>query len=180
VAEALSVAPAIEPSTTALAAPRDREPGSSGSAIGAHGGGLAAGLSMTRGSGGSGSDAATGAGLHGGGGLALAIPGSGTQGGSGPAGDYAPYLAGLRRRIQEALRYPLPARRRGVTGTVHVEIVIGPDGKVAMAGVAESSSHRLLDEAALEAVRSVAPEPFPSGLPRRALRVRLPVVFDLQ
>jgi TonB family protein len=58
--------------------------------------------------------------------------------------------------------------------------VIGPDGKVAMAGVAESSSHRLLDEAALEAVRSVAPVPFPSGLPPRALRVRLPVVFDLR
>lgn len=179
-AEAPSAAPAVEPSTTVLAAPRDREPGSSGAAVGADGSGLAAGFSTARGSGGSGSDVATGAGLRGGEGLALAIPGSGTQGGSGPGGDYAPYLAGLRRRIQDALRYPLPARRRGVTGTVHVELVIEPDGTVARIGVAESSSHRLLDEAALEAVRSVAPEPFPSGLPRRALRVRLPVVFDLR
>jgi len=38
----------------------------------------------------------------------------------------------------------------------------------------------LLDEAALEAARSLSPQPFPKGLAPRPLRVRLPVVFDLQ
>lgn len=158
---------------------RGREAGG-GTAVGAHGPGLAGGSPTARGPRGSGSDAGTGAGLHAGGGLALALPGPGTQGGVGSEGDYSAYLAGLRQRIQEVLRYPLLARRRGVTGTVHVELLIEPDGKVAVVSVTESSSHRLLDEAAVEAVRSVAPVPFPAGVPRRALRVRLPVVFDLR
>lgn len=158
---------------------RGREAGG-GTAVGAHGPGLAGGSPTARGPRGSGSDAGTGAGRHAGGGLALALPGPGTQGGVGSEGDYSAYLAGLRQRIQEVLRYPLPARRRGVTGTVHVDLLIEPTGKVAVVSVTESSSHRLLDEAAVEAVRSVAPVPFPAGLPRRALRVRLPVVFDLR
>jgi protein TonB len=117
--------------------------------------------------------------LPGGGALALAAPGSGAAGAGGDA-DYSAYLAGLRQRVQEALRYPLSARRRGVTGTVHVDLVIEPDGKLATVGIAASSSHGLLDAAAVEAVMSVAPLPFPAGLPRRAIRVRLPVVFDLR
>lgn len=168
-----------EPTVAPKGDERGREAGG-GTTVGAQGGGLAGGSSTGRGPGGSGSDAGTGAGLHAGGGLALAIPGPGTQGGVGFEGDHVAYLAGLRQRIQEVLRYPLPARRRGVTGTVHVELLIEPTGKVAVVSVTESSSHRLLDEAAVEAIRSVAPVPFPAGLPRRALRVRLPVVFDLR
>jgi len=80
----------------------------------------------------------------------------------------------------EALRYPLPARSRGLTGTVHLEIFIKPDGAISTVSVTNSSSHPLLDEAALDAVRSLAPQPFPKGLAPRPLRVRLPVVFDLQ
>ena len=125
-------------------------------------------------------------------------PGSGTSGeGSGGAGggagvapggpagvapgaEYGGYLATMRRRILEALRYPLPARSRGLTGTVHLEIFIKPDGAISTVSVTNSSSHPLLDEAALDAVRSLAPQPFPKGLAPRPLRVRLPVVFDLQ
>jgi TonB family protein len=43
-----------------------------------------------------------------------------------------------------------------------------------------SSSHPLLDKAALEAVRGLAPQPSPKCLAPRPLRVRLPIVFDLQ
>ena len=118
-------------------------------------------------------------------------PGVGTGGGgtgvapSGPAGgapgaEYGGYLATVRRRILEALRYPPPARSRGLTGTVQLEISIKPDGAISTVSVTSSSSHPLLDEAALEAVRSLAPQPFPKGLAPRPLRVRLPVVFDLQ
>jgi len=110
--------------------------------------------------------------------VALA-PTTGSLGGE-PGSEYGGYLAHVRRRIQESLQYPLAARRRGLKGTVHLEILIKPNGAISAVSVTSSSSHRLLDEAALEAVRGLAPEPFPSGLMPRPLRVRLPVVFDLQ
>ena len=193
VAPAPSLAAPVEPSATAVVVAHGVEPAVPGpSSAGTDerlgpsrpgvvdGPGLASGSSTPRGPGSGGSGSATGVGLEGGGRQALAIPESGAPGSGGSEGDYTSYLAGLRQRIQEVLRYPLPARRRGVTGTVHVELLIAPDGRVTTATVVESSSHRLLDEAAVVAVRSVAPLPFPTGLPRRALRVRLPVVFDLR
>jgi len=121
---------------------------------------------------------------QGGGGGGRATPGAGVAP-SGPAGgapgaEYGGYLASVSRRILEALRYPPPARSRGLTGTVQLEIFIKPDGAISTVSVTSSSSHPLLDDAALEAVRSLAPQPFPKGLLPRPLRVRLPVVFDLQ
>jgi protein TonB len=105
--------------------------------------------------------------------------GGGSAGGA-PGAEYGGYLAKVRSRLLEALRYPSPARSRGLTGTVRLEIFIRPDGAIGNVSVASSSSHPLLDEAALEAARSLEPQPFPKGLAPRALRVRLPVVFDLQ
>jgi protein TonB len=112
-----------------------------------------------------------------GGGTALA---SGGPAGWAPGAEYGSYLAGVRRRIVDALRYPPPARSRGLTGTVYLEIFIKSDGAIGDVSVTGSSSHPLLDEAALEAVRSLEPQPFPRGLKPRPLRVRLPVVFDLR
>src|SRR3989441_11039840 len=73
-------------------------------------------------------------------GFALAIAG-GAGGPSGPGAEYAAYLGRLRTRIQESLRYPLAARRRGLSGTVHVEIIIRPDGVISAVAVADSSAH---------------------------------------
>jgi protein TonB len=106
---------------------------------------------------------------------ALGIPGGG-----GAGSDYAAYFARLRQRIQEVLRYPTVARRRGVTGTVHLEIAVEPDGAIAAVSVIASSSHEILDRAAVDAARSVPRLPFPSDVRPRALKVRLPVVFELQ
>jgi protein TonB len=110
-------------------------------------------------------------------GLALATPGAAAVA---PGVEYGAYLGGLRRRIQESLQYPLAARRRGLGGTVVLEILIGADGAIGAVSLVGSSSHRVLDEAALEAVRGVGPAPFPPDLAARPLRVRLPVVFELR
>lgn len=110
-------------------------------------------------------------------GFALATPGAGP---GGPGAEYGPYLGRLRQRIQGSLTYPLAARRRGLAGTVSLEITIRPDGTFSVVSVADSSSHALLDGAALETVKSLPPEPFPSDVPPRILRVRLPVVFALE
>ena len=108
-------------------------------------------------------------------GLALATGG----GGGASVAEYADYIAHLRERIQTTLRYPLPARRRGLTGTVELELTVQPNGTIGGISVVESSSHPSLDDAALEAVRSLRPMPFPTGIPPRQLRLRLPVVFEL-
>lgn len=109
--------------------------------------------------------------------FALAGPGTGR---SDVPAEFGPYLASFRQRIQELVVYPLAARRRGLAGRVEVEVILEPSGRVRDVTVAASSSHSLLDEAAIEAVRSLKPVPLPENLPRRPLRVRLPVVFDLR
>ena len=110
-------------------------------------------------------------------GFALAVPAGGA---GGPGAEYGAYLGRLRTRVQESLRYPLAARRRGLSGTVNLEIVIRPDGAISGVAVTDSSSHAVLDDAAVEAIRRLAPEPFPPDVQPRALRVRLPVVFALE
>jgi protein TonB len=126
------------------------------------------------------SDRGTG-GTERGGDLSAAIV-SGTGGGLGDATgtEYAGYLARVRERIQESLRYPPAARRRGVTGTVQLEISIGTDGAIAAVAVDTSSSHEILDRAAMEAARSTPRVPFPADVRPAPLRVRLPVRFELQ
>jgi protein TonB len=94
--------------------------------------------------------------------------------------EFGPYLARFRERIQETVVYPLSARRRGLAGRVEVELLLEPTGRVRDLSVVSSSSHAVLDEAAVEAVRSLAPQPLPEHLPRRPLRVRLPIVFQLR
>ena len=118
-------------------------------------------------------------GAVGGSGSLLALAGPGAGRGDVPP-EYGPYLSRFRARIQEAVIYPLAARRRGLSGRVEVELLLDPSGRVRDVAVVSSSSHALLDDAAVDAVRSLQPMPLPEHLPRRALRVRLPVVFQLR
>src|SRR5204862_1408289 len=82
---------------------------------------------------------------------ASARPGSGRRrstAGRAPAlrrgsGAYGPYLAALRRRLQEALEYPAAARRRGVSGTVHLEIALEATGRVSEGLLVGRSAHAL-------------------------------------
>ena len=109
--------------------------------------------------------------------LALADPGAG-RGGIPP--EFGAYLAGFRQRLQKSLVYPLVARRRGLEGRVEIELVLEPSGRVRDVAVVSSSSYDVLDDAAVEAVKSIPPEPLPVQAKRQSLRVRLPVVFQLQ
>ncbi len=109
--------------------------------------------------------------------LALAGPGAGR---SDIPPEFGPYLAGFRQRLQKSLIYPLVARRRGLEGRVEIELVLEPSGRVRDVAVVLSSSYALLDDAAVEAVKSIPPEPLPVQAKRQSLRVRLPVVFQLQ
>jgi TonB family protein len=63
---------------------------------------------------------------------------------------------------------------------VTLELTVLPSGAIGQVAIVESSSHALLDAAALATVQSLHADPFPAGLPVRQLRVRVPVVFELR
>ena len=100
--------------------------------------------------------------------------------GSGVGAEYGLYLAALRQRIQESVSYPASARRRGLMGTVSVEILILVNGAIGEVKLLESSAHSVLDDAALDTIRSLPRVPLPPELPARPLRVRVPVVFEMR
>jgi TonB family protein len=169
---------AASPSTTARAA----APATSGTESGGRGapGTGVAGATAGVGDGVGQSSAGVRAGARDGSAVALAIPGSG--GGDPAAADYAGYYGMLQRRLHESLAdaYPALARRRGLTGTVVVDVEVDASGKLGRVAVFTSSKHSVLDDAALDAVHAVGKVPFPPGVTPRRLVVRLPVVFDLR
>ena len=81
----------------------------------------------------------------------------------------------LKKLNEEGLFYPEEARRNGIEGEALVFLLIAADGKVSAARIEESSGHRILDEAALRAVRSL--HSLPADAPRETL---LPVRFRLR
>lgn len=70
---------------------------------------------------------------------------------------FADYFKAIRDRINSSKRYPFISRRRGEEGKVTIRFSILPDGKLNSLNILKSSSYRLLDNAALEAVREASP-----------------------
>jgi protein TonB len=76
--------------------------------------------------------------------------------------------------------YPALARRRQWQGAVVLEVLVKADGLVAELSVEQSSGHRVLDEAALAAVRNWRFTPGRHGRQPVAMKVLVPVRFGLQ
>jgi periplasmic protein TonB len=110
--------------------------------------------------------------------IALATPGAGGSGS--PPAEYGPYLRHFRQRVQESLIYPLAARRQGLGGTVELHVWLESTGRVRDVQITRSSSHGLLDDAAVETIRRLGSVPFPESLPRRPLLIRIPLVYELR
>jgi protein TonB len=110
--------------------------------------------------------------------LALAAPGA--SGSGAPPAEYGPYLRRFRQRVQESLVYPLAARRQGLGGTVELHVWLEATGRVRDVQIARSSSHDVLDEAAVQTIRRLGLVPFPDSLPRRPLLIRIPLVYELR
>ena len=173
---AIAPEPVAEPATTPAPAPAAVPPApsasSSVSASDSGSGAVGGGGAQTRGDGDRGSGGGPGASL------ALVTPGAGGSGAAPP--EYGAYLRQFRQRVQESLVYPLAARRQGLGGTVELHVWLEATGHVRDVQVARSSSHRVLDDAAVEAIRRLGPVPFPESLPRRPLLVRIPLVYELR
>ena len=78
-----------------------------------------------------------------------------------------------------APRYPRLARERGWQGRVIIEVAVIADGTVNRAEIDQSSGYRLLDQAALRAVRRWRFAVDAPRLPAQGAVVRVPITFKL-
>ena len=103
----------------------------------------------------------------------IARLGSGLYGDAGEAGKetihldsrdpvFIPYLARLKRRIQNEWVYPEAAWSRGVSGELLLVFTLNKNGSMTNVHLVQSSGFPILDQEALRAVKQAAPfDPFP-------------------
>ncbi len=108
--------------------------------------------------------------------------GAGRSGGEGSAGSAAqsePPGFAPGSADNPLPRYPPAARRRGIEGTVMLEVLVSPAGLPDRVEILRSSGSGLLDEAAVEAVRRWRFRPARRGREAVEGRVSVPVTFRL-
>jgi protein TonB len=96
-----------------------------------------------------------------------------------PAVELAPFETRPNFVYQPDPVYPLLAKRRGWEGTVTLDIELRADGSVGDIKVAQSSGHALLDQAAMDKVKTWRHIPVKrDGVPVTR-RAHQPLVFKL-
>jgi protein TonB len=90
-----------------------------------------------------------------------------------------PGVESARPAARIAPVYPPASVRRGHEGLVVIEALVRADGTVAKARVVKSSSHRRLDQAAMQAVRNAHFHPATRAGRPVACKVRVPIRFRL-
>jgi len=87
----------------------------------------------------------------------------------------------VRRPISSpAPEYPVEARRTGQEGRVVLLVQLDASGGVVRVDLKESSGSRLLDEAAMEAVRRWRFSPAGEGVTNAASQLFVPIRFSLR
>jgi TonB family protein len=106
---------------------------------------------------------------------------TGTTGGGADTALLSDYIERIHVRINRYKRYPPGAARDGVEGTVTVSFLLNRHGALLEKRIVAGSGHPVLDEAALAAVADASPfPPFPDGLGRETMRLRLPINYKHQ
>lgn len=77
-------------------------------------------------------------------------------------------------------KYPRAARRSRRQGTVILEVLVRPDGRVGELKIGTSSGFAMLDRAALKSVRNWLFEPGTKGDEKVEMWVKVPIKFQLQ
>jgi protein TonB len=92
---------------------------------------------------------------------------------------YASYFARIKRQIELSWDYPNEAQRRGMTGELTLRFQISRDGNLMNVRLINSSGYNILDEAALQAVKSAAPYyPFPVTIDKEALPILANFIYS--
>jgi TonB family protein len=86
-----------------------------------------------------------------------------------------------QKRILDNLVYPQEAKEAGFQGAVKLSLKLSPQGDLLDAKVKESSSYRILDDAALKIAQETSPyPPFPAEIKEKELWVDIPIVYQLE
>lgn len=92
---------------------------------------------------------------------------------------YASYFARIKRQIELAWNYPNEAQRKGITGQLTLRFQISRDGNLMNVRLINGSGYNVLDEAALQAVKSAAPYyPFPVTIDRENLPILANFIYS--
>ena len=83
------------------------------------------------------------------------------------------YMRMLKERIEDIWHYPKEAAKQGLTGDLYMKFTITKEGKLGKVELLRTSGHRVLDEAALSAVRKAGPFwPLPADFEKDALEIK--------
>jgi protein TonB len=92
---------------------------------------------------------------------------------------YASYFARIKRQIELSWDYPNEAQRKGITGQLTLRFQISRDGNLTNVRLINGSGYNVLDEAALQAVKSAAPYyPFPVTIDRETLAILANFIYN--
>ena len=90
------------------------------------------------------------------------------------------YSSQIWKRIADAKYYPRTARKREMEGKPVVEFELRSDGQLMNYFIDSSSSNKILDKAAIDAVKNARPYPgIPKLLKLKSIRFKLPISFKL-
>lgn len=106
--------------------------------------------------------------------------GNSKEGIAAPGDAYLHFQDLVRRRIEDAKRYPHWARRQGFEGMAKVQFAIPVDGQAHSIKIVASSGYDILDQAAIETVKKANPFPSPRMIKRDMVEVEVPIVFQLR
>lgn len=90
------------------------------------------------------------------------------------------YLAHLKEKVEAARIYPAQAMRRDQEGAVILRVVIGTDGRIEEVRIVEPSPFSLLNQAAVETIRSLSSLPPPPPGFGNQIEVTIPLVYRLE
>jgi protein TonB len=91
------------------------------------------------------------------------------------------YKSRLRALIEDNKRYPRSARKMHYQGKAKVSFVVRRDGHIEQIRLTESTGYDLLDEAALDAIKSASGQlPFPEDIQRSQWAFTIPINYRLQ
>lgn len=163
------IMPAVQPASTGVtvSTPTTAVPAVAG-------GGNANGTSNGGGAGtGVGNGSGTGVGVGSGSGSGT---GSGAGTGTGSGEGLESVIQAFLNRLEKSKEYPYMARRQGQQGVVVLMVELSASGVLGRVNVEQSSGHKLLDNAALAAVKRATP--FNHGLGRSVL-LKIPLRYRL-
>jgi TonB family protein len=95
------------------------------------------------------------------------------------ATDRSELMALLHAAIDRNKRYPQSALRMGREGSTRVDFNLGPDGRIEVLNIGNSSGVHALDIAATRAVQNIAPFPMADRYLDRTQRFQVDVVFQI-